>query len=173
MAGEIVITVVGNLTADPELRYTQGGKAVANFNIASTPRTFDKQKNEWVDGDPVFLRCSVWGDYAENVVVSLTKGTRVIAQGRYSQRQYEDKDGNKRTSTELSVDEIGPSLRYAQAAVQRIQRGHTPQYSPAQAAADEPWVTAGAESPAVPLSQAGTASAQEQWFPAAEDETPF
>lgn len=156
MAGEIVLTVVGNLTADPEVRYTQGGKAVANFTIASTPRIFDKQKNEWVDGDPVFLRCSVWGDYAENVSVSLTKGMRVIAQGRYSQRAYEDRDGNKRTSTELSVDEIGPSLRYAQAAVQRVQRGHTPQYGLAQAAADEAWENASDTWATPEPSQAGT-----------------
>ena len=122
MAGETVITVVGNLTADPELRYTQNGLPVANFTIASTPRHFDKATNEWKDDDALFMRCSIWRDFAENVATSLTKGTRVIATGRLKQRSYEDKEGNKRTVVELEVDEIGPSLRYAQAAVQRVQR---------------------------------------------------
>nr|DAQ47252.1 MAG TPA: Single stranded DNA binding protein [Caudoviricetes sp.] len=122
MAGETIVTVVGNLTADPEMRYTQNGLPVANFTIASTPRHFDKAKNEWVDDDALFLRASIWRDFAENVAASLTKGTRVIATGRLKQRSYEDKEGNKRTVVELEVDEIGPSLRYAQAAVQRVQR---------------------------------------------------
>lgn len=125
MAGETVITVVGNLTADPELRYTQNGLPVANFTIASTPRTFDRQKNEWVDGEALFLRASVWRDFAENVAGSLTKGMRVIATGRLKQRNYEDREGNKRTAMELEIDEIGPSLRYATAAVQRLQRDNT------------------------------------------------
>ena len=116
------MTVVGNLTADVDLRYTQNGLPVANFTIASTPRHFDKAKNEWVDDDALFLRASIWRDFAENVAASLTKGTRVIATGRLKQRSYEDKEGNKRTVVELEVDEIGPSLRYAQAAVQRVQR---------------------------------------------------
>jgi single-strand DNA-binding protein len=113
VAGETTITVVGNLTADPELRWTQGGLAVANFTIASTPRTFDRQANEWKDGDTLYLRCSVWREYAEQVQASLTKGARVIAQGRLKMRPYETKEGEKRTSTELEVDEVGPSLRYA------------------------------------------------------------
>jgi len=117
MAGETIITVVGNLTADPELRYTQSGLAVANFTIASTPRTFDRQKNEWVDGEPLFLRASVWREFAEHVAGSLTKGMRVIATGRLKQRRYETEGGEKRTSTELEIDEIGPSLRYATAQV--------------------------------------------------------
>ena len=119
MAGETVITVVGNLTADPELRYTQNGLAVANFTIASTPRTFDRQANEWKDGEALFLRASVWREFAEHVAGSLTKGSRVIAQGRLKQRSYETKEGEKRTSMELEIDEIGPSLRYATAQVTR------------------------------------------------------
>jgi single-strand DNA-binding protein len=122
MANDTVITVVGNLTADPELRYTQSGLAVANMTIASTPRTFDRQKNEWVDGEALFLRASVWREFAEHVAGSLTKGTRVIAQGRLKQRSYETKEGEKRTSIELEIDEIGPSLRYATASVTRAQR---------------------------------------------------
>jgi single-strand DNA-binding protein len=121
MAGETVITVVGNLTADPELRYTQNGLAVANFTIASTPKVFDKQANEWKDGDALFLRASVWRDFAEHVAGSLTKGSRVIAQGRLRQRSYQDREGQQRTSIELEVDEIGPSLRFATAQVTRSQ----------------------------------------------------
>ncbi|PZE77814.1 single-stranded DNA-binding protein [Curtobacterium sp. MCBD17_013] len=123
MAGETVITVVGNLTSDPELRYTQNGLAVANFTIASTPRTFDRQANEWKDGDALFLRASVWREFAEHVAGSLTKGSRVIAQGRLRQRSYQDREGQQRTSIELEVDEIGPSLRYATAQVTRASGG--------------------------------------------------
>lgn len=117
MAGETIITVVGNLTSDPELRFTPSGAAVANFTIASTPRTFDKQSNEYKDGETLFLRASIWREAAENVAESLTKGTRVVAQGRLKARSYETKEGEKRTSYELDVDEIGPSLRYATAKV--------------------------------------------------------
>lgn len=123
MAGETIITVVGNLTADPELRFTQSGAAVASFTVASTPRTFDRQANEWKDGEAMFLRCSIWRDAAENVAESLEKGTRVVVQGRLKQRSYTDREGNNRTSIELDVDEIGPSLRYATAKPQRTQRG--------------------------------------------------
>lgn len=122
MAGETVITVVGNLTADPELRFTPSGAAVANFTVASTPRTFDRQTNEWKDGDALFLRCSIWREAAENVAETLTKGMRVIVQGRLTQRSYETREGEKRTVVELQVDEIGPSLRYASAKVTRAQR---------------------------------------------------
>ncbi|MCK0116002.1 single-strand binding protein [Isoptericola sp. CG 20/1183] len=122
MAGETVITVVGNLTADPELRFTPSGAAVANFTIASTPRTFDRQSNEWKDGEALFLRCSIWREAAENVAESLTKGMRVIAQGRLTQRSYETREGEKRTVVELQVDEIGPALRFASAKVTRAQR---------------------------------------------------
>jgi len=123
VAGETIITVVGNLTADPELRYTQNGLAVANFTIASTPRTFDRQSNEWKDGEALFLRASVWRDFAEHVAGSLTKGSRVIATGRLKQRSYQDREGQNRTSIELEVDEIGPSLRYATAQVTRAAGG--------------------------------------------------
>ena len=121
MAGETVITVVGNLTADPELRYTQNGLPVANFTIASTPRNFDRAANEWKDGEALFLRASVWREFAEHVAGSLTKGMRVMAQGRLRQRSYQDREGNQRTAIELEVDEIGPSLRYATASVTRAQ----------------------------------------------------
>jgi single-strand DNA-binding protein len=123
MAGETVITVVGNLTADPELRFTPSGAAVASFTIASTPRTFDRNSNEWKDGEALFLRCSIWRQAAENVAESLTRGMRVVAQGRLKQRSYETREGEKRTVIELDVDEIGPSLRYASAKVNRTQRG--------------------------------------------------
>ena len=123
MAGETVITVVGNLTADPELRYIQSGRAVANFTIASTPRILDRTTNEWKDGEALFLRASCWADFAEHVASSLTKGMRVIAQGRLVQRSYQDNQGNNRTAYELQVDEIGPSLRYATASVTRTSGG--------------------------------------------------
>jgi single-strand DNA-binding protein len=122
MAGDTTITVIGNLTADPELRFTPSGAAVANFTVASTPRTFDRQSNEWKDGDTLFLRCSIWREAAENVAESLTKGTRVIVSGRLVQRSYETREGEKRTVYELQVDEVGPSLRYASAKVTRTQR---------------------------------------------------
>ncbi|SNU01278.1 single-strand binding protein [Ruaniaceae bacterium KH17] len=123
MAGDTIITVVGNLTADPELRFTASGAAVANFTVASTPRTFDRQANEWKDGDTLFMRCSIWREAAENVAESLTKGTRVIVSGRLTQRSYENRDGQRQTVVELQVDEVGPSLRYASAKVTRAQRG--------------------------------------------------
>lgn len=122
MAGETVITVTGNLTNDPELRFTPSGSAVANFTIASTPRTFDRQANDWKDGETLFLRASVWREAAENVAETLTKGMRVVAQGRLKSRSYDTKEGEKRTVMELEVDEIGPSLRYASAKVTRNAR---------------------------------------------------
>ncbi|MDQ4503957.1 single-stranded DNA-binding protein [Sinomonas sp. ASV322] len=122
MAGETTITVIGNLTNDPELRFTPSGSAVANFTVASTPRTFDRQSNEWKDGETLFLRASIWREAAENVAESLTKGMRVIVSGRLKSRSYETKEGEKRTVIELEVDEIGPSLRYASAKVNRTQR---------------------------------------------------
>ena len=122
MAGETVITVIGNLTGDPELRFTPSGAAVANFTVASTPRTFDRQSNEWKDGETLFLRCSIWREAAESVAESLTKGTRVIVTGRLVQRSYDTREGEKRTVVELQVDEVGPSLRYATAKVTRTQR---------------------------------------------------
>ena len=136
MAGETVITVVGNLTSDPELRYTQNGLAVANFTIASTPRNFDRASNEWKDGEALFLRASVWREFAEHVAGSLTKGSRVIATGRLKQRSYETKEGEKRTTIDLEVDEIGPSLRYATATVSRAASAGRPGVP---AGNDEPW----------------------------------
>ena len=125
MSGEVTLTAVGNLTSDPELRYTQNGLAVANFTVASTPRTFDRGSGDWKDGDTLFLRCSVWREFAEHVAGSLLKGTRVIVTGRLTQRSYETKEGEKRTSFELEVDEVGPSLRYATAAVTRAVKSST------------------------------------------------
>ncbi len=122
MAGETVITLIGNLTGDPELRFTPSGAAVANFTVASTPRTFDRQTNEWKDGETLFMRCSVWRDAAENVAESLQRGTRVVVTGRLKSRSYETKEGEKRTVVELDVDEVGPSLRYATAKVNKTQR---------------------------------------------------
>jgi single-strand DNA-binding protein len=123
MAGDTVITVVGNLTADPELRFTPSGAAVANFTVASTPRTFDRQSGEWKDGEALFLRCNIWRQAAENVAETLTRGARVIVQGRLKQRSFETREGEKRTVIELEVDEIGPSLRYATASVTKASRG--------------------------------------------------
>ncbi|MDR0945193.1 MAG: single-stranded DNA-binding protein [Bifidobacteriaceae bacterium] len=122
MAGDTIITVIGNLTGDPELRFTPSGAAVANFTIASTPRVYDRQAGQWKDGETLFLRCSIWREAAENVSESLVKGTRVIAQGRLTQRSYETREGEKRTVVELQCDEIGPSLRYASAKVTRNPR---------------------------------------------------
>src|SRR6202000_1758863 len=123
VAGETVITVVGNLTADPELRFTPSGAAVASFTIASTPRTFDRNSNEWKDGEALFLRCSIWRQAAENVAESLTRGMRGVATGRLKKRSFETREGEKRPVSELDVDEVGPSLRYASAKVNRTQRG--------------------------------------------------
>ncbi|CCH80416.1 Single-stranded DNA-binding protein [Nostocoides japonicum T1-X7] len=123
MAGDTVITLVGNLTGDPELRFTPSGAAVANFTVASTPRTFDRQSNEWKDGETLFMRCSIWREAAENVAESLGRGTRVVVTGRLVSRSFDTKEGEKRTVVEMQVDEIGPSLRYATAKVNRTQRG--------------------------------------------------
>ena len=153
MAGETIITVVGNLTADPELRYTQNGLPVANFTIASTPRSFDRQANEWKDGDALFLRASVWREFAEHVAGSLTKGMRVVATGRLKQRNYQDREGNNRTAIELEVDEIGPSLRYATAQVTRAASGGGGggfgggQQQSRPQVQDEPWSTPGSAAP--------------------------
>ncbi|MDQ1246754.1 MAG: single-strand DNA-binding protein [Actinomycetota bacterium] len=165
MAGETPITLVGNLVDDPELRFTASGVAVANFRVASTPRVFDKQANEWRDGDSLFLSCSVWRQYAENVAESLTKGTRVIVTGRLKQRSYETQAGERRTVMEIEVDEVGPSLRSATAKVARVSRdggfgggggGGAAQSAPPA----DPW----ASSP-----QAGGGS----WGAAADDQPPF
>ena len=161
MAGETVITVIGNLVDDPELRFTPSGAPVANFRIASTPRTFDRQMNEWKDGDTLFLSCAVWRQYAENVAESLQRGMRVIVQGRLKSRQYETREGEKRTVFEIDVDEVGPALRSATAKVTKVSRsggggyggatgggqyasggagGQSQGGAPAQQA-DDPWAT--------------------------------
>jgi single-strand DNA-binding protein len=174
MAGETVITVVGNLTDDPELRFTPSGAAVANFRVASTPRTFNRQTNAWEDGDPLFLSCSVWRQAAENVAESLQRGARVVVTGRLKQRSYETREGEKRTVFELDVDEVGPSLRYATAKVTKTQRsgaGFGNAQQPAAGGTD-PWATPAptqsAQAAADPWS-----SAQAPTTPAAPDEPPF
>lgn len=139
MAGETVITVVGNLTADPELRFTQSGAAVASFTVASTPSRFDKQSGKWVDDPALFMRCNVWRQVAENVAESLVRGARVIVTGRLKQRSFETKEGEKRTVVELDVDEIGPSLRYATAKVNKVSRDGG---GGSSAPADDPWGSA-------------------------------
>ena len=171
MAGDTIITIVGNLTADPELRFTSSGAAVASFTVASTPRTFDRQTGEWKNGQALFMPCSSWRDAAENVAESLTKGTRVIVQGRLTQRSYTTREGEQRTVVEMQVDEIGPSLRYAKAQVTRqprgggqdgfgnnqggqggynggggIGQGQSGYNAPAGGAADDPWATGGSTS---------------------------
>ena len=156
MAGETVITVVGNLTADPELRFTPNGAAVANFTVASTPRTYDRQSGEWKDGEALFLRCSIWRQAAENVAETLTKGMRVIVQGRLNQRSYETREGERRTVIELDVDEIGPSLRFATAKVNRTTSGggggqsnwgRSSQAGDNRAAMSDPWASAQSDEP--------------------------
>jgi len=150
MAGDTTITVIGNLTDDPELRFTPSGAAVAKFRIASTPRFLDKASGEWKDGEPLFLACNVWRQVAENVAESLQRGSRVIVSGRLRMRSYETKEGEKRTVIELEVDEIGPSLRYATAKVQRMSRSGSGGYGASGGsnsggggfAADDPWATA-------------------------------
>ncbi|BDB63237.1 single-stranded DNA-binding protein [Rhodococcus sp. RDE2] len=147
MAGDTVLTIVGNLTADPELRFTPAGAAVANFTVASTPRNFDRQSNEWKDGEALFMRCTIWREAAENVAETLTRGSRVIVQGRLKQRSYETREGEKRTVVELEVDEIGPSLRYASAKVTKTGRsggtgggfGGGQSHSGGGAPTDDPW----------------------------------
>jgi single-strand DNA-binding protein len=150
MAGETPITVVGNLVNDPELRFTNSGAAVASFRIASTPRTFDRQSNEWKDGEALFLTCSVWRQAAENVAESLQRGARVIVTGRLKQRTYDTREGEKRTVIEIEVDEIGPSLRYATAKVQKMSRsggggggggGYGSSGGGGGAPADDPWAS--------------------------------
>ncbi|MBM4644254.1 single-stranded DNA-binding protein [Rhodococcus hoagii] len=156
MAGETVLTVIGNLTDAPELRFTPAGAAVANFTVASTPRTFDRQSNEWKDGDALFLRCNIWKEAAENVAESLTRGSRVIVSGRLKQRSFETREGEKRTVVELEVDEIGPSLRYATASVNKASRGGGSR-KPAGKPADDPW---------------GSAPRQDEFTPS-DDSPPF
>ena len=149
MAGDTIITVIGNLTADPELRFTPSGAAVANFTVASTPRTFDRQSGEWKDGEALFLRCNIWRQAAENTAESLTRGMRVIVSGRLRQRSFETREGEKRTVMEMEVDEVGPSLRYATAKVNKATRQAGASGSGGYGAsgssggpADDPWSSA-------------------------------
>jgi single-strand DNA-binding protein len=152
MAGDTTLTIIGNLTADPELRFTASGTAVANFTVASTPRQFDKQSGEWKEGATLFMRCAIWREAAENVAESLTKGARVIVTGRLTQRDYQTREGENRTVVELQADEVGPSLRYAAARPQRVAKGGngatygSRRHGAAQNAtqsgtADDPWAT--------------------------------
>jgi single-strand DNA-binding protein len=149
MAGETTITVIGNLTADPELRFTPSGAAVASFTVASTPRTFDRNTGEWKDGEALFLRCNIWRQAAENVAESLTRGSRVLVSGRLRQRSFETREGEKRTVVELEVDEVGPSLRYATAKINKVNRGSGGGggYGGGGAPADDPWGSAPPASP--------------------------
>jgi len=166
MAGETVITVVGNLVDDPELRFTPSGAAVANFRIASTPRTFDRQTNEWKDGEALFLSCSVWRQAAENVAESLTKGMRVVVQGRLKQRSYEDREGQRRTVVELEVEEVGPSLKYATAKVTRASRGSGG--GGGYGGGDDPWASS------APAGAAAAPAQGDPWAaPAGGEEPPF
>ena len=146
MAGDTPITLVGNLTADPELRFTPAGAAVANFTVASTPRTFNKASGQWEDGEALFMRCSIWRQAAENVAESLTRGMRVVVQGRLVQRSYTTKEGEKRTVVECQVDEVGPSLRYATAKVNKADRqGGGSGFGGGSSANDDPWGSAPAQ----------------------------
>jgi single-strand DNA-binding protein len=147
-AGDVIVTIVGNLTNDPELRFTPSGAAVASFTVASTPRVLDKTTNEWKDGEALFMRCSVWRQYAENVAESLQKGTRVIVTGRLKQRSYETREGEKRTVVEMEVDEVGPALKYATAKVNKVQRGgggfggdSSASTASSAASSDDPWAS--------------------------------
>jgi single-strand DNA-binding protein len=184
MAGETVITVVGNLVDDPELRFTPSGAAVANFRIASTPRTFNRQTNEWEDGEALFLSCSVWRQAAENVAESLTRGMRVVVQGRLKARSYETREGEKRTVFEIEVEEVGPSLKFATAKVTRATRGGGGGgYSGGgqQGGGDDPWATpaGGQQAPASAgqgsAPQGGQQGGQQRdpWAGGSNDEPPF
>ena len=183
MAGDTQITVVGNLVDDPELRFTPSGAAVANFRIASTPRTFDKQSNEWKDGDALFLSCSVWRQAAENVAESLQKGMRVVVQGNLRSRQYETREGEKRTVFEIQVDEVGPSLKYATAKVTRTQRSGGSSYGGGQQAGgqagapadNDPWATPQGGGAPQGGGSGGGAPANDPWATpgVSNDEPPF
>ncbi|MBF6215938.1 single-stranded DNA-binding protein [Nocardia puris] len=148
MAGDTTLTVIGNLTADPDLRVTPGGVAVASFTVASTPRFFDRMSGEWKDGEVLFLRCNIWREAADNAVASLVRGSRVIVQGRLKQRSFDTREGEKRTVVELEVDEIGPSLRFATAKVSKTSSGSSTRVSPAAdlvgaraGGGDDPWAS--------------------------------
>ena len=188
MAGETPITLIGNLTADPELRFTPSGAAVANFTVASTPRTFDRQTNEWRDGDSMFLNCAVWRQYAENVAESLQKGMRVVVSGRLKSRSYETREGEKRTVFEVDVDEIGPALRYATAKVNRTTGGgggggggrsfggggnSGGQQGSGGAVGNDPWATGGQPAGARSGGQSGGQGGNDPWATPQNDDPPF
>jgi single-strand DNA-binding protein len=164
MAGETTITVIGNLTADPELRFTPSGAAVASFTVASTPRTFDRATGEWRDGEALFLRCNIWRQAAENVAESLTRGMRVLVSGRLRQRSFETREGEKRTVVELEVDEIGPSLRYATAKVNKVSRGQGSGGYGSGAPVDDPWGAAAPVGAAAPTSSVAAGGLDEPPF---------
>ena len=177
MAGDTQITLIGNLTGDPELRFTPSGAAVANFTVASTPRTFDRQSSEWKDGDTMFLNCSIWRQAAENVAETLSKGMRVIVQGRLKSRSYDDREGNRRTVFEVDVEEVGPSLRYATAKVNRTSgqggggwqggggQGGSHERGGGQAGSDN-WQSGGSQS-------SNRGPANDPWASAQSEEPPF
>jgi single-strand DNA-binding protein len=196
MAGETVITVIGNVTADPELRTIASGASVVNFTVASTPRTYNRQTNQWEDGDALFMRCSAWRELADHIQASVTKGMRVIVQGRLNQRSYQTQQGENRTVVELQVDEIGPSLRYATAQVQRVPRGNggfnpnggasaapsgytgganaAPQQSaPLQSGSTEPWASYGNFDSSNGFGSAGTQGGADPLGQNPMDEPPF
>ncbi|HLR96270.1 MAG TPA: single-stranded DNA-binding protein [Jiangellaceae bacterium] len=182
MAGETIITVVGNLTDDPELRFTPSGAAVANFRVASTPRTFNRQTSQWEDGEALFLNCSVWRQAAENVAESLQRGMRVVVQGRLKQRSFETREGEKRTVVELDADEVGPSLRYATAKVTKTQRSGSSSGGGfgggfggggTQQPANDPWATPPAAAPPGEGASGGGQPAGDPWSTGGSDEPPF
>lgn len=172
MAGETVITIVGNLVEDPELRFTPSGAAVAAFRIASTPSRFNKDTSKWEDGESLFLRCSVWRQAAENVAESLQRGMRVIVQGRLKQREWETKEGEKRTSYEIDVDEVGPSLKFATAKVAKTQRGGGGGFG-GPAVDNDPWASASPASPASAPAASGGGGGGWNNPGASSDEPPF
>src|SRR5699024_5907471 len=186
MANDTVICVIGNLTADPELRFTQSGVAVASFTVASTPRKFNRQTGEWEDEEALFLRCSIWRDAAENVTESLEKGSRVIAQGRLKQRSFTDREGNQRTSIELDVDEVGPSTKYAVAKPNKVdrrqggapqggyQQGNVPGYPPQgqQPQQGNPWGGQPQQGQGAPQQWGGQPQGQPQQSPWAGQQAP-
>ena len=165
MAGDTQITLIGNLTGDPELRFTPSGAAVANFTVASTPRTFDRQSSEWKDGDTMFLNCSIWRQAAENVAETLSKGMRVIVQGRLKSRSYDDREGNRRTVFEVDVEEVGPSLRYATAKVNRTSGQGGSHERGGQTGGDN-WQSGGSQS-------SNRGPANDPWASAQSEEPPF
>lgn len=178
MAGETQITLIGNLTSDPDLRFTPSGAAVANFTVASTPRTFDRQNNEWKDGETMFLNCAIWRQAAENVAETLTKGMRVIVQGRLRSRSYDDREGNRRTVFEVEADEVGPSLRYATAKVSRTSSGSSGGWQGGGSGGNQGSSSGGGQStdnwaPSGGNSSSNRGALNDPWASAQSEEPPF